>query len=254
MFSPISKADKQDKQAQAAEQSRWRTLERALGVRFKERALLRQAVVHRSFLNEHPESGWESYERLEYLGDAFLGWVVADELYRRYRAYSEGALTRARAGLVQGRTLAEVAKSLGLGGYLYLGQGEEATGGRSRRSNLAGALEALLGAVLLDQGAAAARRLVLRWLEGWMDQLAGEDVPRDPKSALQELAQERGLPLPRYDVIREAGPSHAPSFTVQVWLRDRNAGQGTGRRKVEAESNAAAQALKGLESEAGNSL
>ncbi len=222
-------------------------LERDLGVKFKERALLQQAVVHRSFLNEHPELGWESYERLEYLGDAFLGWVVADELYRRYPAYSEGALTRARAALVQGRTLAEVARVLGLGQYLFLGQGEDASGGRQRRSNLAGALEAVLGAVLMDRGPGEARKLVLRWLAGRMDALGASGAPRDPKSALQELAQQRGLELPRYEVLDESGPAHARRFVVRVWVDGRAEGEGKGGSKVDAERAAASVALEGHE-------
>ena len=229
-------------------ESRWDELERALGVQFKERALLRQAVVHRSFLNEHAELGWESYERLEYLGDAFLGWVVAQELYHRHAAYSEGALSRARASLVEGRRLAEVARSIHLGDYLYLGQGEEASGGRRRQSNLAGALEAVLAAVLLDQGSRAAQALVLRWLDGPMRRLAPAGAPLDPKSALQEWVQQRGLSLPRYTVKRESGPAHARRFVVQVWLEDEVAGEGSGRRKLEAEQAAAAQALASLAS------
>ena len=207
---------------------------------------MRHAVVHRSFLNEHTAPGWETYERLEYLGDAFLDWVVADELYRRYPAYDEGDLTRARAALVQGRILAEVARSIGLGGYLYLGQGEEASGGRQRRSNLAGALEAVLGAVMLDRGPQAARGLVMRWLGPRMEQLGSRGASRDPKSALQELAQGRGSALPEYEVIEARGPAHARSFTVRVWLNGEMVGEGSGRRKVEAEQAAAAEALERL--------
>ena len=221
-------------------------MERSLGLKFKERSLLHQAVVHRSFLNENPDLGWESYERLEYLGDAFLGLVVAEELYRRHPEYSEGDLTRARAALVQGNTLAEVASGFGLGSYLYLGGGEEATGGRQRRSNLAGALEAVLGAVLLDRGPAVAGKLVLRWLEPYLELLGREGAPRDAKSALQELAQQRGLPLPEYRVLEESGPAHARSFTVEVSLDGESLGEGSGRRKAAAEKAAAAQALKTL--------
>ena len=147
-------------------------LERVLGVRFKRPALLRQAVVHRSFineqpgLNEQPGEPLESYDRLEYLGDAFLGWVVAHELYGRWPSFSEGELTRARASLVQGRTLAGVARGIGLGAYLKLGQGEASSGGRDRDSNLAAAFEAVVGAVLIDRGEPAARALVLRYRGG----------------------------------------------------------------------------------------
>ncbi len=223
-----------------------RDLERALDVKFKERSLLQQAVVHRSFLNENPDSKLESYERLEFLGDAFLGLVAAEEVYRSHPEYTEGALTRARAFLVQGRTLAEVAGGLDLGRYLLMGQGEEATGGRQRRSNLAGVLEAVLGAALLDRGPAVARKLVLRWLAPYMERLDREGAPRDAKSALQELAQQRGLPLPQYRVVEETGPGHARSFTVQVSLEGRDLGEGRGRRKVDAEKAAAAVALEAL--------
>ena len=236
---------------ESAQESRWAKLELVLGVKFKERSLLRQAVVHRSFLNEHPELGLESYERLEYLGDAFLGWVVAQELYRRYPSYTEGDLSRARSSLVEGRRLAGVARGLGLGAYLSLGQGEGASGGRNRLSNLAGALEAVLGAVLLDQGTRPARAMVLRWLAVPMKQLTAVGAPPDAKSALQEWAQRRGLPLPDYAVKQESGPAHARRFAVQVQLEGKVAGEGEGRRKLDAEQAAAAQALAVLESRAG---
>ena len=120
---------------------------------------------------------------LEYLGDAFLGWVAAEELFRRWPGFSEGELTRARASLVQGRTLAEVARTLGLGAYLLLGQGEESSGGRDRASNLAAVFEAVVGAVLLDRGEKAARALVVRCLGESMAAFAPSGVPRDAKSA-----------------------------------------------------------------------
>ena len=216
-------------------------------MRFKERALLAQAVVHRSFLNEHPDFEIGDYERLEYLGDAFLGWVIADELYARRPSFSEGDLTRARASLVNGIALAEVASSLGLGKFLWLGQGEEASGGRKRRSTLAAMVEAVLGAVLLDRGEKRARRLLLRWLGKRLDELADSGVPRDAKSALQELAQRTALPLPIYEVISEEGPAHEKSFTVRVLVEGVEHGRGTGRRKADAEQLAAAQAHKTLD-------
>ncbi len=227
----------------------WAALERALGVRFKERALLQQAVVHRSFLNEHPEHPVESYERLEYLGDAFLGWVAAEELFRRWPAFSEGELTRARASLVQGRTLAEVARTLGLGAYLLLGQGEESTGGRDRASNLAAAFEAVVGAVLLDRGEKAARALVVRCLGASMAAFAPSGVPRDAKSGLQELTQRLGLALPVYEVLDEHGPAHPAErrFTVRVLVDGVARGRGSGPRKADAEQAAAAQALRTLQ-------
>ena len=225
----------------------WARLERALGVRFKERSLLRQAVVHRSFLNENAEPGLESYDRLEYLGDAFLGWVVAGELHRRYPTYSEGDLTRARAEMVRGETLAVLAQRLDLGAYLFMGQGEEASGGRTRRSTLAAALEAVLAAVMLDRGERSARALVLRWLGPAMELLPEAGPPRDAKSALQEVAQSRGLPLPTYAVLEDRGPGHERRFRVAVSVAGRALAEGEGRRKAQAEQQAAAAAMPRLD-------
>lgn len=212
-------------------------------MRFKERSLLQRAVVHRSFLNERAGAGAESYERLEYLGDAFLGWVVAAELYQRYPAYSEGDLTRARAELVRGETLTALAQQLDLGAYLSMGQGEEASGGRTRRSILAAALEAVLAAVLLDRGERSARALVVRWLGPAMDLLPASGPPRDAKSALQEILQSRGLPLPAYAVLEDRGPDHEVRFRVSVSVGGRALAEGAGRRKAQAEQQAAAAAI-----------
>lgn len=224
-------------------------LERTLGVRFSDRTLLQRALIHRSYLNEVEDHELESYERLEYLGDAFLGWVIAHELYQRHPDFDEGELTRARASLVQGQTLAEIADALGLGEALLLGQGEEQSGGRRRPSNLAAAVEAVLGAVLLDRGERAASRLVLRWLGDRLDALDGAGVPRDPKSALQEALQQRGLPLPSYEVLDESGPPHSRRYRVRVLVNGEPSGEGEGRRKVDAEKDAATMALATLRKE-----
>ena len=223
-------------------------LERTLGVRFNERGLLRQAVVHRSFLNEQGDRSLASYDRLEYLGDAFLGWAVAAELYARYPHYDEGELTRARAALVRGATLAEVARELGLGAYLLLGQGEEASGGRNRTRNLAAALEAVLGAVLLDQGEEEARSLVLRWLGPRIQALGDAVAERDAKSALQEFLQGRGLPLPVYETVSDTGMPHDKRFAVRVLVDGCAMGEGAGRRIADAEQSAAQEALAALRS------
>ena len=230
-----------------ASDSEWAALERALGVRFKERALLREAVTHRSYLNEQPDRGLVSYDRLEYLGDAFLGWVVASELYARYPHYDEGDLTRARASMVRGTTLAEIADSLDLGAYLVLGLGEETGGGRRRPRNLAAALEAVLGAVLVDGGEKKARALILRWLNDRIDRIGPQGAARDSKSALQERLQRQRLPLPIYQVIDETGPAHAKSFTVQALVEDQVLGEGAGRSKSEAEQRAAEAAIARLD-------
>ena len=226
----------------------WAALERTLGVRFSERRLLRQAVVHRSFLNEQDDPALESFERLEYLGDAFLGWVAAAELYRLFPHYEEGELTRARAALVRGEALAEIARGIGLGAYLILGQGEDASGGRDRTRNLAGAIEAVLAAVLLDQGAEAARRLALQWLRPRIEAIGGAGVGRDAKSALQEFLQAQGLPLPVYETLAERDTPRATAFSVRVLVNGRAMGVGTGQRRADAEQSAAQEALTALRS------
>ncbi len=224
----------------------WAALERTLGVRFNERGLLHQALVHRSFLNEQDDRALASYDRLEYLGDAFLGWVSAAELYRLYPHYDEGELTRARASLVRGETLADTARSLGLGAYLLLGQGEEASGGRDRTRNLAAALEAVVGATLLDQGEEAARSLVLRWLGPRIQALGDAVAERDAKSALQEFLQGQGLPLPVYETVSDSGEPHDKEFVVRVLVDGCAMGKGTGRRITDAEQSAAREALAAL--------
>ena len=218
-------------------------LQQAIHVRFKDEALLTRALTHRSYLNEHPDEGRENYERLEFLGDAFLGWVIADELFKRHPQFSEGEMTRARALLVKGPTLAEIARAMDLGPHIELGAGEEATGGRDRRNTLAAVVEAVIGAVLLDRGEAAARKLVLRWLGARLDVIETGGAPRDGKSALQEVCQKRGLDIPMYETVNEAGPSHDRRYEVRVLVGGQERGRGNGRRKVDAEQMAAAQAL-----------
>jgi ribonuclease-3 len=218
-------------------------LEQVLNVKFKSPDLLRQATVHRSFLNESESFGLESYERLEYLGDAFLGWVVAEELFCRFPSFSEGDMTRARAQMVQGKTLAEIARGFDIGSFLHLGQGEDSAGGRERQSNLAGALEAIVGAVLIDRGPRVARQLVLGWLRSRIDVIETQGIVTDPKSKLQEIAQRRGFNLPEYRVVEESGPSHAPKYRVQVLVGGEILGIGGGARKIDAEQDAALTAL-----------
>jgi ribonuclease-3 len=158
-------------------------------------------------------------------------------------------MTRARASLVRGTTLAEIARGMDLGPHISLGAGEESTGGRERRTILAAVVEAVIGAVLLDRGEKAARRLVLRWLGARLDILESGGANRDSKSTLQEVCQKRGLPLPTYELIEESGPSHDRHYEVRVLVDGEERGTGHGRRKVEAEQMAAAQALASLESE-----
>lgn len=223
-------------------------LEEALGARFRDPELLTQSLVHTSIVNEQPQATPASNERLEFLGDAFLDYVVAAELFRRHPDMPEGRLTAARASLVNRDALARAAKRLSLGDYLLLGQGEEATGGRERPSNLSSALEALIGAVLLDQGVEEATALVLRLMAPGLDRVAREGVIPDAKSQIQELVQRSGGTRPTYRVVREAGPDHAKHFLVEALVGDRVVGRGTGSRKADAEQSAARDALRRMES------
>jgi len=220
-------------------------LARELGIAFKDARLLQQAMYHRSYLNEAAEDV-ESNERMEFLGDAVLGLVVSEKLYRDYPDLSEGHLSQLRAILVRWDALARVATRIGLGDYLVLGRGEEMSGGRARPSNLAGALEALIGAAFLDGGLANAKKLVLKLLKPDFQAIAAQGVTADSKSELQHLAQTRWHQIPEYRLISSEGPDHAKLFTVEVQVGDQVVGQGQGRNKKQAELNAARQALETL--------
>ena len=220
-------------------------LARELGVVFKDPELLQQAMHHRSYLNEAGESV-ESNERMEFLGDAVLGLVVSDKLYRDYPALSEGHLSQLRAILVRWDALAAVAERIGLGDYLVLGRGEELSGGRNRPSNLAGAFEALIGAAFLDGGIPGARKLILKLLKPDFAEIAARGVTADSKSELQHVAQTRWHQIPEYRLISSEGPDHAKLFTVEVVVGSQVVGQGQGRNKKQAELNAARQALETL--------
>ena len=223
------------------------SLEATLGVTFAEKDLLRLALAHSSYLNEEPGVFPQSNERLEFLGDAVLGVVVAHELYHRHPEWPEGELTEARSALVRWETLAGAAKSLRLGPHLYMGKGEEAGGGRERPSNLAAALEALVGALFLDQGYEAARDFVLRVFLRELSTVGRHPVAKSPKSALQEIVQGRGMPPPSYRIVDAVGSEQARRFTAEVTVDGRVVGLGTGTRKSQAEQEAAAEALKTMD-------
>ena len=218
-----------------------RPLQEALGVRFRDEGLLRLALAHSSYLNENPGEFAESNERLEFLGDAVLGLVVAEELYAANPQWSEGKLTRARAVLVQESSLSEAARRLDLGRWFWMGKGEDAGGGRDRPSNLAAGLEALVGAAFLDRGYDAAKNVVLRVLADFLASL--DRPPANPKSLLLETAQANGLPPPTYRIVEEGGSDHDPMFVAEVSVGGEVAGIGRGRRKALAERAAAEDAL-----------
>lgn len=221
-------------------------LQRNMGVSFKDVSRLELALVHSSYINENPAPGQTSNERLEFLGDAVLGLVVAERLYRDYPRCSEGEMTRLRAAVVRQDTLARRAGTLSLGDYLYLGKGEEADGGRQKPANLEAALEALIAAVFLDGGLGAARDFVLRLLGEELEEAISLGPSTDYKSALQELTQSGQQVTPSYRVTNTSGPDHGKTFTVEVTLNGQVVGSGTGKNKKAAETEAARQALEEL--------
>jgi ribonuclease-3 len=220
-------------------------LERRLGVRFRRRRLLAHALVHRSYRAEGEAT--DSNERLEFLGDAVLGQIVAEHLYRSFPRWSEGDLTKLKAAVVSEVTLSEAARHIGLGDFLVMAKGEEQSGGRERASLLSDALEAIIAATYLDRGLRAARALVVRLLGEGMWALEQDERRRDFKTLLQELTQERHKQPPVYRVVGEEGPDHDKTFVVEVRFGRRLLGQGVGKSKKEAEQRAAKEALEDLE-------
>lgn len=218
-------------------------IEAVLGVPFLDRALLRTALTHPSHANEHPDDGAGTNERLEFLGDAVLGLVVAEALYAEFPALEEGRLTEWRAQLVCGPTLAKVAGRYGLGQALLLGRGEEATGGRTREGNLERAFEAVVGAVMVDQGLEVARQFARRALASEFQALEDDPATLNPKGALQQLVQGL-LGRPHYSTMLEEGPDHARQFTIEVRVDGEVVGTGSGPSKQLAEKEAARRAIE----------
>ena len=215
------------------------TLEEKLGYAFKNKALLENALQHSSYANEHRGGGMRSNERLEFLGDAVLGVVTADYLFRKHPDLPEGDLTRLRAALVCEDSLHEVAQSLELGRHLKLGRGEEQGGGRERPSILADATESVFAAVYLDGGMEAAAELIHRVLLDKEREEAVEERRRDYKTELQELVQRRSNQTLQYELVSASGPDHAKVFTSRVLLNGQPIGKGQGHSKKEAEQAAA---------------
>lgn len=222
------------------------SLQSALNLSFRDPSVLQQALVHRSYINESPDSPLASNERLEFLGDAVLGFVVAEEIFQRFPDLAEGELTKLRSALVRGETLSRIALSLGLGDYLYLGHGEEESGGRQRARNLSCAMEAVIGAVLVDSGLDAARGFILGILGEDLERAIEEKLVADCKSRLQQIIQSERRMTPVYRTVEEVGPDHAKTFTVEVMAGDATLGRGTGRSKRAAEMEAAREALEAL--------
>lgn len=224
-------------------------LEASLGLVFQDKSLLQRALTHRSYLNENPDLPWLDNERLEFLGDAILGFVTAEHLYHRFPEMKEGDLTSLRAALVRGETLAEFAAELNVGPYLHISRGEEAGRGRARPALLAATFEAILGALFLDRGLDAARGLIVRMINAKTQRILQERLDRNSKSLLQELSQGRFKVTPVYRLVETRGPDHAREFTVEAVLGDRVYGIGHGRNKQTAEQEAARAAIELLEQE-----
>ena len=218
-------------------------LEKSLGVSFTDKSLLTLALTHSSYLNEATAPLSECNERLEFLGDAVLGLAVADELYARHPDSQEGELTSWRSAVVRGDTLAKVACRLDIGKHLLMGSGELSTGGSDRASNLAAAFEAVVGAIFLDKGFAAARAFCIQSLQDEIASASAVSHARDPKSTLQELVQGKRLAAPKYRIIDTSGKPHSPIFTAEVVVDGTALGTGTGRSKSLAEQEAAKAAL-----------
>lgn len=221
-------------------------LQRSLDVSFSDPSLLDRALIHGSYINENPSFAPTSNERLEFLGDAILGMVVAEMLYQGFPYLDEGEMTKLRAALVRRETLARVAINIGLGSYLYLGRGEESSGGRVKPANLASALEAVIAAIFLDQGANKAGDFILRLLSTELKQVMQEGAEPDYKTRLQEFIQARDQKAPTYHLVEVGGPEHGKTFIVEVRLGETTLGRGSGKSKKAAETEAARSALEKL--------
>jgi ribonuclease III len=217
--------------------------EKKLRLKFKNQKLLEEAFTHKSYSIEHGRTA--DNERLEFLGDSIISAVVAHYLFKRYPNVDEGHLSKVKSQLVSRASLAQWADDMGLGQFLFLSQGEEATGGRQRESLLGNVYESLVGAIFLDQGFSRAQRFIMR-------QLAKKKriVETDFKSRLQEIMQKKYKVPPSYSVVKEEGPDHAKTFTLEVRMNKKLLGQGEGRSKKEAEQMAAKEALRKIRKEA----
>lgn len=219
--------------------------EEKIGVVFKDKAILREAFTHRSYINESRERGIAHNERLEFLGDAVVELSVTDFLYKKYPNEDEGALTSYRAALVNAVTLGDLGIDIGMEEYLLLSKGEaKDKGTKAREIILANAFEALVGAIYLDQGFAVADEFLKKYLLGKTDEIVNKGLWRDAKSFFQEEAQDHVGITPVYKVLREIGPDHDKQFVAGVFLEAELVAEGSGKSKQEAEQNAAAAGLK----------
>lgn len=205
--------------------------------------LSEQAFTHRSYLNEHPQKNLVSNERLEFLGDSILSFIVSEYLYKNFTHLPEGDLTNLRSLLVQAKTLATISRDLAFGSHLRLSRGERESGGRENNTILANTYEAFIGALFLDGGLAKTEEFIRKTLLTKIPELTEKGSFKDDKSMLQELVQEKKFPPPLYKILQSEGPDHAKIFTVGVFIGNKIAAEGQGRSKNEAEKEAAKKAL-----------
>lgn len=215
-----------------------------LQIKFRNPKLWAQALVHRSYLNESKDQEFSSNERLEFLGDAVLEFIVSEWLYEEHPSFPEGTLTNLRSALVKSETLAQIASQINLGQYLLLSRGENQAGGQQNPALLANCLEAIIGAFFLDLGLSATGNFIKPYLKPFLDKLLEEGELKDFKSRLQEKMQAKMKITPVYKTLRQAGPDHQRIFTIGVFINSRLLAEGTGKSKQEAEEAAAKLALE----------
>ncbi len=211
---------------------------------FKDKSLLEQAFIHRSFINENPATKLSHNERLEFLGDAVLELIVTNFLYKKYPTYTEGELTALRSALVNAVIISEVATSIGMNDYLLLSKGEAKDKGKARQYILANTFEAYMGALYLDQGIEVVEKFVNKYLLPKTEEIVSKKLWRDAKSLVQEKAQEFVNVTPAYKVLSESGPDHDKHFTIGIFFGASKIAEGKGQSKQEAEQSAALAALK----------
>jgi ribonuclease-3 len=222
-------------------------LEKILGYKFKNQALLSQALTHRSFVNENEQERLRNNESLEFLGDAVLGFLISSRIFRHYPDLTEGELSKIKAYLVSAANLVRLAEDIRLGDYVRLSRGEEKTGGRKKRAIIVDTYEAIIGAIYLDGGVEAATDFVGRQVDSFLEDLdLGQLTYGDFKSALQEQLHNLGRQEPLYRVVKEIGPDHKKTFVVQVIIQGEIVAESTGRTKKEAQQSAARLALESL--------
>lgn len=217
--------------------------QKKIKIKFKDQNLLQTVFIHRSYLNENKNYALPQNERLEFLGDAVLEFIVTDYLYKKFDN-PEGEMTNWRAALVRGEMLSKIANELKMGDLMMLSRGEAKTGGRERKVLLANAFEALIGAIYLDQGIETARKFITKNLVSHLDEIIAKGLYQDAKSVLQEKSQDELGITPTYEVLKESGPDHAKKFVIGVYIGEKLIGKGKGSSKQEGQQNAAKCALK----------